>query len=380
MGLGFLSKYTNLFQLLCWALFFLLWPPARKHLRRPGPWLAIGVILLCFAPPLIWNIQNDWISAKHVASDGELGKKWEFTLRYMGEFLGAEFGLLNPVFFVGMIRAAIAFWRKDKVSTTQPHLHTLELFLFAMGAPVFVFYFLFSLHSRVLPNWIAPSVLPLFCLMVVHFGRRWDKLGSKLLPWVVGGTAVGMFVVVIAHNTNLVGRLVGHPLPPHLDVLARARGWDDLARTVRAARKDLEQREGKPAFVIGEHYGFTSLVSFYDPEAQAASQPGTEALVYALWEPRPSDQFYYWPSYRERKGQNAIYIRKIERKKLDSGWFQAWLKDGSIRWKNEPETFQNPPKELFTEFESVREIGVKDVCYQGRIMRRVQLFECHHLE
>lgn len=40
MGLGFLSRYTNLFQFVCWGVFFLLWPPARRHLRRPGPgWL-----------------------------------------------------------------------------------------------------------------------------------------------------------------------------------------------------------------------------------------------------------------------------------------------------------------------------------------------------
>src|SRR5260221_2488928 len=41
MGLGFLSKYTELLQLLCWAVFFVLWAPARKQLKRPGPYLAL---------------------------------------------------------------------------------------------------------------------------------------------------------------------------------------------------------------------------------------------------------------------------------------------------------------------------------------------------
>src|SRR5581483_3772895 len=41
MGFGLLSKYTNLFQYLAWILFFLLWPAARQHLRKPGPWLAL---------------------------------------------------------------------------------------------------------------------------------------------------------------------------------------------------------------------------------------------------------------------------------------------------------------------------------------------------
>src|SRR6185436_8112729 len=72
MGLGFLSKYTNLFQLLCWAVFFLLWPPARPHLRRPGPYLALLVNIICSLPVLIWNYQNNWITIAHVASDGKL--------------------------------------------------------------------------------------------------------------------------------------------------------------------------------------------------------------------------------------------------------------------------------------------------------------------
>ena len=41
MGLGFLCKYTAACQLACWAVFFALWQPARAHLRRPGPWLAL---------------------------------------------------------------------------------------------------------------------------------------------------------------------------------------------------------------------------------------------------------------------------------------------------------------------------------------------------
>ncbi|MGH7993910.1 MAG: glycosyltransferase family 39 protein, partial [Limisphaerales bacterium] len=41
MGFGFLSKYTELFQWLCWVVFFGLWRPARLHLRRPGPYLAL---------------------------------------------------------------------------------------------------------------------------------------------------------------------------------------------------------------------------------------------------------------------------------------------------------------------------------------------------
>ncbi len=46
LGLGFLCKYTALLQIVCWALFFALHPPARMHLKKAGPWLALGVFAL----------------------------------------------------------------------------------------------------------------------------------------------------------------------------------------------------------------------------------------------------------------------------------------------------------------------------------------------
>ena len=80
MGLGFLSKYTALFQLLSWAVFFMLWPPARRQLRRPGPYLALLVNLLCMIPVIVWNQQHGWITIRHVIVEGgHLDKPWAPT-------------------------------------------------------------------------------------------------------------------------------------------------------------------------------------------------------------------------------------------------------------------------------------------------------------
>ena len=80
LGLGFLSKYTALFQLLCFALFFILWAPARRQLRRPGPYVALAVTALCTLPVIIWNQHHDWVTWKHVAEDGSLTNSKPFSL------------------------------------------------------------------------------------------------------------------------------------------------------------------------------------------------------------------------------------------------------------------------------------------------------------
>lgn len=49
-GFGFLSKYSAAYLVICWVLFFILWPPARAHLRRPGPYVALLMMALCTCP------------------------------------------------------------------------------------------------------------------------------------------------------------------------------------------------------------------------------------------------------------------------------------------------------------------------------------------
>ena len=346
MGLGFLSKYTAAFQIICWAIFFLLWRPARPHLRRPGPYLALFINLACTLPVILWNSRHGWITIQHVAHNARLDQAWEPTLRYFWEFLAAEVGLLNPVFFVAALWAMAAFWKRSR---TQP----LMVYFFSMGAPVFLGYWLWSFHSRVFPNWIAPAILPMFCLMVVYWDQRWREGEPVVKAWLTAGLTLGFTVIVILHDTNLITKAFGHSLPPNLDPLRRVRAWSDTVEVVGQARNTLLS-EGKEVFIIGAHYGLVGLISFYLPEARAvvSSQP----LAYYRKTARPENQFYFWPSYENRKGQNALYVQEIE--------------------IGMPEP---TPGQLLVEFESVSQIGIYTISYRGRVFRQIQLFACRGL-
>jgi membrane-associated phospholipid phosphatase len=367
MGLGFLSKPTNLVQFVCWAVFFLLWPPARLHLRRPGPWLALLIAALCSLPVVIWNSQHDWIMAAHVASDGKLGEKWQRT--YTLDFLGGEAGVLNPVFFAGALWAAIGFWRKGR---REP----LQLYLFSMGAPLFLMYLLVSFHSRLELNWIAPCIVPLFCLMAIYWTARWSGFASILKPCLAIGIGAGVFAVVLAHDTQLLNKLVHRRLPARLDVMRRVRGWKEMAQIVGQARQEVAA-QGKPAFIICEHYGFTSQLSFYLPEAK--SRVNTDPLVFYRVTPKPDNQFYFWPNYLNRAGQNALFVREVELPRLRPDWLSRWWnQSGDLYAKDDP--LPHPlPAEVLEEFDSVSNLGIKDVMTGGEVVRRIQLFECRNL-
>ena len=369
MGLGVLSKYIGLFQWVCWAVFFLLWAPARAQLRRPGPYLAMGLTLLSTLPVVIWNARHHWITLTHLEERGGLDTAWKPTLRYLLEFVGAEAGLLNPVFFVLAVWAAIRFWRRYRD-------RALMVYCFSMGAPLFLFYLVFSLRSPVLPNWIAPAIVPLFCLAALYWHARASEPSRALRRWFVAGLGLGLAAAVFLHYPDVVKAVAGRRLPLQPDptrrvdgwqgrvqyiferarvtpeeVANRVRGWQEMADVVEAARARLET-ESQPTFVIADHYGRTSLLSFYLPGARRAAT--LEPRVFCRTSSRPKNQFFFWPGYSRRRGQNAIYIQRTDKAKP-------------------------PPPELVAQFASVTDLGVQPVLYHRQVIRSIQLFECRHL-
>jgi len=370
-GLGFLSKYSAAYLVVCWALFFILWPPARVHLRTPGPYLALLILVLCTFPVVLWNARHQWVSVQHVVENAGLASKSQPTLRFFWEFLFTEAALLNPVFFVGALWAMAAFWRRRPSSP-------LELYFFCMGGVVFLGHCAWSLHSRVMPNWIAPAVVPMYCLMVSYWDARWREGLRSIKGWLTGGLVLGLAVAVVLHNTDLIGMVAGRPLPGDVDPLRRVRGYEAAAACVEEAREKL-LREGQPVFIICDHYGITGLFSFYLPEARAALR--TMPLVYCITSSVPNNQLYFWPEYRyrdQRKGENAIFVTEPGSCRLENAWPWKWLTGREIEFANVPPPVPTPPL-LLHQFESVTDLGVHEIKLGGRVFKRVQLFECRNL-
>jgi 4-amino-4-deoxy-L-arabinose transferase-like glycosyltransferase/membrane-associated phospholipid phosphatase len=399
MGLGFLCKYNALYQIICFGIFFALHPPARIHLRKPGPWLALMIFLICTLPVVIWNAQHGWITAHHVASNAGLHGQWHPTLRYFWDFIFQEFALLNPFFFIGAIWAMFGFW---KFRRERP----LWLYFFCMGAPVFLGHWLWSFHSRILPNWIAPAVLPMFCLKVAYWNEKMGFLQSAarrspirheddnnprragsetgfptgwrwVKPLFAAGVALGIFAIAIMYQSNLIGRLAGQPLPGEVDPSRRVRAWDAEAKLVENAREKLAT--AGPAFIIAGHYGITGLYSFYIPQARAALN--SEPLVYSADSDTPQNQFYFWPEYNyleHRKGQNAIFVAEAGLYQLDAGWFWKWLRHEPIN-RSAPSPIALPPR-IAQEFASVTDLGEQDVKIGDRVFHRIHLWACYNLK
>jgi len=350
-----------------------LWKPARQTLRTTGPWLALGIAALAGLPQLVWNAQNGWATLEHLHNRAGLAQAWKFTPSYLLDFVAAEFALLNPAFLALIFTGVLATFTQLRTSNLQappaatgssadgdgisPARHAaLPTFLLCMGAPLFLGYFLYTLRARVQPNWIVPAVLPLLCLAALQADAGWRRGVRSVRGWFVGGLALGLPLVVLLHDTNLAGKLLGQPLPAKYDPLVRVRGWKAMAETVEAERQKVLAAEGKPVLLIGAHYGITSLMSFYIPAAKAGV-PHAPIVFYQSSE-KPENQYGFWPGYAARKGHSAIYVQQ--------------LKKGA-----QP---QPPPARLAAEFTRIEDLGTRDIEYRGKTIHTVRLLLCRELK
>jgi len=372
MGLGFLCKYTAAVQLVCWIIFFALSPVTRVHLRKPGPWLALLIFLASTTPVIIWNAQHGWITVTHVAGDAGMHSHWQPTLRYFWDFLFTQAGLLNPIFFIGAMWAMFGFW---KSRCERP----LWLYFFCMSAPLFFGYWLYSFHSRILPNWPVAAVLPMFCLMTAFWNEKFCAGSRWIKPVFAIGLALGFFAVTLMYQSNLIGKIAGHPLPGEKDPLRRVRAWQPTAALLETAREKLEAG-GKPAFILTDQYGITGMFSFYIPQARAALK--TSPLVYCLDSDEPANQFFFWPDYNyraHRQGQNAIFISELDTYPLESGWLGKWLAQEKVNYGEIPPPMQIPTR-VADEFASVTDLGESEIKLGDRVFRRVHLWACYNLK
>ncbi len=367
MAFAVLCKQSALYLVICWGIYFALQPAARIHLRKPGPWLALAIFVLGLLPMLYWNSQHGWITAHHVADNAGMNHQWHFTLNYFFEFIGLELLLLNPIFLVAALWASFAFWK-------QRRKRPLWLFLFCMGTPVFLGHIVYSLHSRILPNWIAPTVPPMFCLMAVY----WHEHRRAVKPWLVTGIILGLVASIVMHDTDLIGKVI-HPLPGDIDPTHRlGRGYPEAAAFIEKERQQFDPA----SFIIADRYGSAGLYTFYSPPARAAAI-AHQPLVYCEGSDRPINQFYFWPEYnylQTRRGENALYIRRLDPYKLEHGWIGKWL-------RNEPLGFREvvnqwpPPTDITSHFESVTNLGLFEIKLAGgRVFQRVRIFGCYHLK
>ncbi len=371
MGLAFLCKYSAFYQIVCFGIFFALWSPSRIQLRKPGPWLALLIFAICTLPVIIWNAQHGWATVGHVAGNAGLHSEWK-PWKYIGSFWGGSLGVLNPIFFLAALWAGFGFWKSRRENP-------LMLYLFCMSWPVFWGHAIYSLRFNVQLNWIAPAVPGMFLLMAIYWNQQ-PHAGSRLVkPFLVIGLVVGFLASAILYDPDLIGKIMGAPLPAAINPANRIRGWDTTATLAQDELTKLEA-QGNTAFIIASDYGMTGELTFYSSPARKAVELRLP-IVYCLDRGEPTSQFYFWPEYNyraARKGENALFIWDFGAGKAEKGWIWKWLWHEPVT--TDPPSTRYPWTPVFQQFETNKDLGLQPIKSRGQVVRYVHIWACYHLK
>ncbi len=262
-GLGLVSKYSVLFLGAGIILWLLVSPRARRAFATWQLWAGGILAMLVTAPVIWWNATHDW--ASFVKQFGR-AVPHQWTGRFIGEFIGAELGLLNPaIALIALVGIGIA------VKRTVMNREEAWSLLLCSSLPFFFYLLFHSLHARVQANWPAP-LFPALVLMAAFVaadaeGREglltklWRGLSKFGVPL---GVAVSLVIYVHAVSP-LTGSLA------RKDPTFQLRGWQEIASELG----DMAQREGA-AWVATSAYGMTGQLAF------ALEQAGSDLAVYQL--------------------------------------------------------------------------------------------------
>ncbi len=301
VGLGTLAKYTMVLWIPSVGLFLLATPAYRFWLRRPGFWIMSCLAGLCCLPILFWNIQNNWVTLRHVNT---LATGHTQTLIHWNGplvFLGGQALLLLGVWFVIWVAAMIAHrpWRES-----EPGLK----YLWWLSAPMFVNFLLFSFKNGGGEiNWPVTAYLSGLVLaagwLVQQFQqpRTWARL--LLFRSVIGVCVAGLLVVFFMYESQklrfilvpLAGKATeAQPCPlRRVDPTCRLRGWRTLAQEVDRVRAEERLREGAEPVVAGMGWSLPGELGFYcegHPQVYSIGLiHGDRHSQYDLWHPNPTD-------------------------------------------------------------------------------------------
>jgi 4-amino-4-deoxy-L-arabinose transferase-like glycosyltransferase len=285
-GLAFASKYTSIFLPVSVLAAVLLRPTLRDRLREPGPYVACVLATLVFLPVLRWNAAHDWISFRFQLEHG-LGTPKGSALNRELELVGGQLGLVTPILFA-LVSASV--WRALRRPRDDAHF---ALAVIATGSWVFFVYS--AIHRRVEANWPAPSYISGVALLASMLAT---SASASLTRWWRAGVVLAGVLVAVLYLHAAVGIL---PLPARRDPIARAAGWDELARPVAAVRQAL----GPRAWVGGERYQDVSELAYH--------LPGRPRVICVCLRGR-HNQYELWPGFAQHaRAGDALVLALDER-------------------------------------------------------------------
>jgi 4-amino-4-deoxy-L-arabinose transferase-like glycosyltransferase len=269
LGAALVSKYTAVLVPASLFVACALHPQLRTRFAEPGPYIATVIAAAMFAPVVLWNADNEWISFRFQLGLGfGSGAKGNVLTREL-ELVGGQLGLATPILAVMLANAT---WQALRGNSAR------KFALGAMALGPIVFFAISATRRSVEANWPALAYPAAIMLLAS------STMSANAQTWWKRGVALAAALLLVASLQAWKPLL---PLAPRKDPIARAHGWTQLAAVVDSvARSTAANRDtATTLWLAAERYQEASELAYHlpgNPEVLSLNIAG-RANQYDLW-------------------------------------------------------------------------------------------------
>ncbi len=289
-GLTVMAKLNGCMILVGILLYVCIVPEGRRWLKHPAPYVAVFAALLVFLPFALWNHTHGNAFWFHSHAMGTRGADKAKTLRWTGEFLGAQAILLSPLIFFSYLYTL----KFPKLEDEPDKCRRPLTYLWANSAIVFIIIILQTFRGRAEGNWAVSS----YVSGIILVGYLLRRSRRKALWWHGIGIALAVLMTAIVYFPS-----IGYGLGLRLktDRTTDLHGWRALAD--RVGEEQTAVGGPSKSFVFAVDYELPSELAFYLP-----GQPAT----YSLYLNSRRNEYMFWSDPNKLLGENAIFVNSSE--------------------------------------------------------------------
>jgi hypothetical protein len=298
VGLALLSKYHSAFLVLGVFLYMLFFN--RKWFRAKETYLAFLIALAFFAPVIIWNYQNSFVSFTfHESRVGYSGIRIRWD--YFGTELAGQFFYSNPVNFVIILFTLFAVIRRKQFLDQQA-----QRILLIISLPLALVFMGFSLYRSTLPHWTGPAYLGLILVAAAWLSSlSGNQSSQKLVPWSLRIALSFQLILIIGGVLQINYGIIPIKKPGINDITVQLQGWKQLGEKFKTvAEQDIKRGKiSANAPILTFRWFPAANLDYYvaRPIKKKVYSLGTMSLIHK----------YYWIDKARGdllKGTDAYYI------------------------------------------------------------------------
>jgi 4-amino-4-deoxy-L-arabinose transferase-like glycosyltransferase len=244
LGLGLEIKFLILALIAGIGLAVLLTPSLRSELRTKYPWIAVALMLVIWAPNVVWQIANGLPTLTYVLNHQGTIQSGGGVLDFAVYFLVLLF-LLTPLWIAGFI----SLFRNS----------SLRPIGIACAVPIVVYLFVGKYYY---PAPTIPIVMAAGLLAMSRIQR--SKARSALAIGVIVASLVGLVALMkITIPTTPASRLHATGLDTEDADFAATVGWMSITNQLTAIYAALPAAERATTVIVSSDYGVSGALQIY---------------------------------------------------------------------------------------------------------------------